>query len=62
MSVDSGQIGQNHGVISFKTDTYSSHGVDAVYVVVRPAGSELVGILLLLNEHGKTKPLEYNTK
>lgn len=34
--------------------TYSSHGVDAVDVVVGPAGSQLVGVLLLLNVDRKT--------
>lgn len=50
------------GIESSKMGTYSSHGVDAVYVVVGPAGSELVGILLFLNEHRKKTPLGYNIK
>lgn len=28
--------------------TYSSHGVDAIDVIIRPAGRQLVGVLLLL--------------
>lgn len=34
--------------------TYSSHGVDAVDVVVGPAGGQLVGVLLLLCMDTKT--------
>lgn len=38
--------------------THRSHGVDAVNVIVRPAGRQLVGVLLLLKQekgqHGPT--------
>lgn len=34
--------------------TYSSHGVDAVNVVVGPASGQLVGVLLLLCMDTKT--------
>lgn len=32
-----------------KKNTYSRHGVNAVYVVVGPAGGQFVGVLLLLH-------------
>ncbi len=35
--------------------TYSSHGVNAVDVVVRPAGGQFVGVLLLLCRDTKTE-------
>lgn len=37
-------------VVHNKVNTYSCHGVDAVYVVIRPTGSKLVGVLLFLGE------------
>ena len=33
-----------------KREAHRSHGVDAVDVVVRPAGRQLVGVLLLLEQ------------
>lgn len=46
-----------------KREAHRSHGVDAVDVVVRPAGRQLVGVLLLLEQEevlygppGKTGP------
>lgn len=35
--------------------THSSHGVDAIDVVVGPAGGQLVWVLLLLEERQKKK-------
>lgn len=46
----------NRGGIDIQTMglTYGSHGVDAVDVVVGPAGGQLVGVLLLLCMDTKT--------
>lgn len=46
-----GSVGQGKRRI----DTYRSHGVDTFNVIVRPAGCQLVGVLLLLEHERQTQ-------